>query len=243
MTLDDFVKKWDGKQCEVAGSVGAENQCVDLANAYIRDVLKLPIIEWTHAKDFWTVAGNQYDKIKNTPSAVPEKGDVIIWYNSPYGHIAICLEADKNKFKSFDQNWSLKQRCKIEGHYYNNVVGWLHPKGGNMEYKGLDLKNEESMKVAVDIFDDVVNQKLYVKKDKYDKLSQDYNKLKDSTEARIKAETDNREELSNMLAVENDWPKILENVGELLAAKENKKVEVVETGHSKICRMLAKVGL
>ncbi len=128
----------------------------------------------------------------------------------------------------------------------NNLIPFVKKlRGGSMsnDYKGLDLTNEDSMKVAVDTWDEVVNQKLYVKKDKYEKLSQDYNKLKDSTEARIKAETDNREELATMLAIDNDWPKILENVGELLAAKENKKVEVVETGHSKICRMLAKVGL
>jgi len=36
-------------------------------------------------------------------------------------------------------------------------------------YKGLDLSNPESMKVAVDVWDEVVNQKLYIKKAEVDK--------------------------------------------------------------------------
>ena len=37
-------------------------------------------------------------------------------------------------------------------------------------YKGLDLTNQDSMKVAVDIWDEVINQKTYVKSDDYNRL-------------------------------------------------------------------------
>jgi len=136
MILDDFIKKWNGKQCEVAGSANAKNQCVDLANAYIRDVLGLPIIEWTDAKDFPTKAGDKYNYIKNTPLGVPKRGDIIVWGSGAgggYGHIAIYLDGGVNTFTSFDQNWSVKEFCKIENHRYNNVIGWLRPKGESME--------------------------------------------------------------------------------------------------------------
>jgi len=33
MTLQEFIQKYNGKYCEVAGS--PQNQCVDLANAYL----------------------------------------------------------------------------------------------------------------------------------------------------------------------------------------------------------------
>ena len=159
MTLENFVKKYDNKFLEVAGSSNALNQCVDAANGYIKEVLGLPIIEWTNAKDFPSKAGDNYDYIKNTPTGVPEKGDLIVWgpgAGGGYGHIAVYLEGGVNSFKSFDQNWPTGTPCHIQGHYYNNVIGWLRPRITETEdeeyYQGLDLNNKESMKIAVDVW-------------------------------------------------------------------------------------------
>ena len=133
MNLYDFIEKWDGRFLEVAGSSNAKNQCVDLANGYIRDVLNLPIIEWTNAKDFPThlIAKEHFDYIKNTPEGVPEKGDLIIW-GGTYGHIAIFLSGDVNWFTSFDENWPTGSFCHKVDHAYTNVIGWLRPKGDSM---------------------------------------------------------------------------------------------------------------
>jgi hypothetical protein len=131
MTLSEFVDKYKGKFVEVAGSPGALNQCVDLVNAYIRDVLGLQIIEHTNAKDFITKAGAKYDAFLNTPTAIPLAGDVIIWNKNVgggAGHIGIFLEGDINSFKSFDQNWGNNKFSEIEEHGYKNVVGWLRAK-------------------------------------------------------------------------------------------------------------------
>lgn len=127
MTLQEFLIKWNGKYCEVAGSANAQNQCVDLANAYIRDVLGLPIIEWTNAIDFPSKGGDKYTYILNTPTGVPSEGDLVIWGNSP-GHIAIFLDGNANSFTSFDQNYPTGSPCHIQGHTYANVLGWMHPK-------------------------------------------------------------------------------------------------------------------
>ena len=106
-------------------------------------------------------------------------------------------------------------------------------------YKGLDLSNPESMKTTVDTWDDVVHKKLYVK-------ATEYASLKESSETRIKEEvkryTDFLEALSTKLGIAADEPKILENIAELLT-KESNKVAVVETSQSKLCRLLAKLGL
>lgn len=120
MTLDDFISKHDGKFLEVAGSQNALDQCVDLANGYIRDVLELPIIEWTNAKDFPSNASKK--------DGVPQKGDLVIWGGSIAGHIAIFLEGNANNFTSFDQNFPLGTPCHKQAHNYNNVLGWLRPK-------------------------------------------------------------------------------------------------------------------
>lgn len=137
MALDEFVKTWDGKKLEVAGSGtngDALYQCVDLANGYIRDVLYLPIIEWTNAVDFPSKAGSNYDYIVNDPTdpnQIPTKGDLVIWKPSP-GHIAVFLEKiDDNHFHSFDENFPLYSVCHIQEHDWTNVIGWLHPKTEN----------------------------------------------------------------------------------------------------------------
>jgi len=136
MNLDDLIEQNDGKQVEVAGSANAKFQCVDLANLYIRDVLGLPIIEWTNAKDFPSKAGDAYDYILNTPEAIVKRGDIVVWsgyVGGGCGHIAICIQdGELNSFVSFDENWSTPLRCKIEAHTYLYVKGWLRSKGGNM---------------------------------------------------------------------------------------------------------------
>jgi len=161
MTLDEFIKQHSGKYLEVAGSPGAENQCVDLANGYIRDVLRLPIIEWTNAKDFPSKAGSAYSWIPNTPEAIIQKGDIPVWRGNvagitgSAGHIAVAVSGDINRFTSFDQNFPTGSPCKLVTHTYTGVTGWLRAKAGggdgSMTYKGYDLSNAESMKVAVDV--------------------------------------------------------------------------------------------
>lgn len=129
MTLDEFVALHDGKFLEVAGSANAKNQCVDLANGYVRDVLHLPIIEWTNAVDFPKKAGNAYEYILNTPTGVPSKGDLVI-FAGDVGHISIFLEGTAKDFFSFDQNYPTGSPCHKQKHTYSNpkVLGWLHPK-------------------------------------------------------------------------------------------------------------------
>lgn len=51
------------------------------------------------------------------------------------------------------------------------------PESSNMSmYKGLDLSNEASMKVAVDVWDDVISQKQYFKKDEVEVLKSNISK-------------------------------------------------------------------
>lgn len=126
MSLDEFITKYNGEYVEVSGPT-APNQCVDLGNAYIREVLNLPIIEWTNAIDFPQRAGDKYDWILNTPTNIPVRGDLVIFYGV-YGHISIFLEGDVNEFWSFDQNFPQGSFCTVEKHKYDQVKGWLHPK-------------------------------------------------------------------------------------------------------------------
>lgn len=146
MTFDEFIKKHEGEFLEVAGSANAKNQCVDLANGYIRDVLNLPIIEWTNAKDFPERAGDSYEFIKNTPEFIPERGDIVVWngrVGGGAGHIAVIIEADINKFKSFDQNWPTGTPCHVQEHSYSNVKGFLRARNVSTDPDTIEVGLED----------------------------------------------------------------------------------------------------
>ena len=109
-------------------------------------------------------------------------------------------------------------------------------------YKGLDLSNKESMKVAVDVWKDVMDKK-YVK-------SEELEKLQKTTKIRIEKEEQRYKdfvfEINKLLNVGKDEPKILEAIRELLVVEEQEEsgeVELETPGHSRICNMLAKIGL
>lgn len=135
ITIDQFVAEHNGNQVEVTGSNNAKFQCVDLVNAYIRDVLGLPIVPWTNAQDFpLKCLPPQYEFIQNTEDNFPLKGDIPVWKSKDgIGHIAACIEdGNKKNFRSIDQNWSKKLFCTIETHVYSStnyqVIGWLRAK-------------------------------------------------------------------------------------------------------------------
>ena len=126
MTFSELMGILNGEYKETAGT-SARNQCVDLANAYIQFVLQLPIIEFANAKDFPAKAGDKYEYILNTPTGIPQEGDLVIW-GGIYGHIAIFIEGNANRFTSFDENYPTGSPCHVQEHDYKNVLGWLHPK-------------------------------------------------------------------------------------------------------------------
>ena len=131
MTLDEFVKKYDGKGIDYDGHFGY--QCMDLYRQYVKEVLEFPQSEPViGACNVWdTYLSAYYDRISNTPDGVPAKGDIIIWDCSAgggYGHIAVFLSGTVNSFTSLDQNWPEGSLVHKQRHTYSKVLGWLHPK-------------------------------------------------------------------------------------------------------------------
>ena len=163
MTTDEFVSKYNGKTIGYNGYVG---ECLSLVKQYIKEVygIEPPPSGVNSAWGYWTnfpnPLGQVFEKVPNTPNGVPKKGDIIIWNSAVgggYGHIAIFIEGNASSFKSFDQNWGGRQ-AHIQGHYYNNVLGWLTPRS-NMN--GLKLFDNNGQVWAV--FD---NKQFYVENPK-----------------------------------------------------------------------------
>ena len=153
MTLQQFLEQNNGKYVEVAGSPNATNQCVDLANLYLRDVLNHTIVEWTNAVDFPSKL-TDFQYILNTPTGVPQEGDLVIW-GGTYGHIAICIEATTTNLKVFEQNNPLGSPCHVGSHGYSNVLGWLHSKSmltDTIQVNKTDFENLVTKSTKYDAF-------------------------------------------------------------------------------------------
>lgn len=137
MTFDSFVKRYIGKAVDYDGVAGV--QCVDLVKLYLYNVFGIRAGAWGNARDYWldfsshpTMTAN-FIKIKNTPSFIPKKGDIVVFSGdistkNNYGHIAIATgEGDTNTFYSYDSNWNKKEMQKVK-HTYYALYGVLRPK-------------------------------------------------------------------------------------------------------------------
>jgi hypothetical protein len=156
MTLNQFITKYQGKFVEYHSfDPNAKYQCVDLANQYIVDVLGLTPIIGTNAQDFPKKAGSQWNYIENTPSGVPEKGDLVIFKSADgVGHISIFLQGSTSLFTSFDQNYPTGSPCKTVQHNYRNVIGWMRPKKESMSTITIEQKVFEELVGKASKFDE-----------------------------------------------------------------------------------------
>lgn len=131
MTIDSFVLRYNNT------TVG-DGQCVALIKAYERDVFNFVqyyglqyAYQWY--TDYFNNQGLQdhYD-IYSLSDGLPSKGDLVVWSRAAgggAGHIEIVLSnISPTGFTSFGQNW-VPNTCAISNHNWNNVLGYLKPKG------------------------------------------------------------------------------------------------------------------
>jgi len=108
------------------------DQCVDLVQQYNKVIVGGPFLTGQAAKDIWeTYPREFYERIENAADNYPQQGDIIIWGKDygPSGHIAICLNADVNRFSAFSQNDPSGARSIVREYKdYYGVLGWLRPK-------------------------------------------------------------------------------------------------------------------
>ena len=181
ISLDEFIEKYKGKSVGYPNDNYFKGECLSLVKWYIKEVFGIdpPASGCNGARCYWSIFPSPLDsifeKVPNRPDLVPKKGWVAVWDGSVgggAGHIGIVADdkATKSTFNSFDSNWGSKT-AQIVTHNYNNVYGFLVPKGNNMSdmYNGYDLSNRESMKVAVDVLVRVQKGE-FVEKSKLDEL-------------------------------------------------------------------------
>lgn len=134
MSYDEFEKKYLGKAVDYDGVAGV--QCVDLFDRYIKDCFGITGVWCVGAKDLYSkfdsypALVNAFDRIPNTEDLVVKKGDVVIWGNGTWGHVAIGNgEGNKDWFRSLEENtMGLHESAQIVKHDFSGVLGVLRPK-------------------------------------------------------------------------------------------------------------------
>lgn len=133
MTLQQFIATWSGKFIPSRG--GITGQCVSMVQKWAEDngVTGTPVFPVAAAKDMPGTRKDFFDWIPNTPTGVPQAGDIVVWGNQvgQYGHTAIFIDGNAQSFRSFDQNWPVGTAAHIQQHNYNGVLGWLRFKKPN----------------------------------------------------------------------------------------------------------------
>ena len=132
---EDFIAQTIGKSIKYKDSHVSSYECTDYAAKYNNEVVGAPnVSDGNGAKDWFNNAPDAfYIKIKNTATAKPQAGDLVVWNNGKYGHIGIAngegIVQGKSTdwFVSYDQNWSGRYVQKIH-HDFGGVVGFLRPK-------------------------------------------------------------------------------------------------------------------
>lgn len=133
MNYNEFINTYIGKSFDYDGVAGV--QCVDLIKMYLNKVFGFKPGSWGNAKDYYENFNNlpikdSFTRIANTPSFIPQKGDIVVWgtgLGNKYGHIAIATgEGNTSRFYSHDLNWGSKTVHKVE-HTYKGFLGVLRP--------------------------------------------------------------------------------------------------------------------
>jgi len=153
MTLKEFMEKWKNTPVDWDGVY--PNQCMDLLHAYVYDVLELKdatILAAPNAKSVYENFrwGMYFDRIDNTPHAVPEEGDIIFWGGGEWGHVAIFLEGNVNDFISFDANYPIGTLPHEQYHTYFEVLGWLRIKDSGLDQLSILQKEIDALETNLE---------------------------------------------------------------------------------------------
>lgn len=263
MTIDQFITKYEGKKVDWDGAYGG--QCVDLFRQYLNDVLNFPQPRGVvGAADFWTNYDsdpnlkNNFQKIANSPTGVPAKGDVMVWnkkVGGGFGHISIFLEGNVNLFTSLDQNWPTLSKVTKTVHDYANVYGWLRPNkpenngtGGQMN---IDPKLFEELVGKSTKFDEFVNAGYSDPKavsEEIEKLKKSRKDLEKALETTEKALADKALYVTDLESERETLKKQIRDLKEELEAPNGAvdpthfadQLAVLETGHDRIYDQMAR---
>lgn len=130
MTLEKFVKQYEGKKIDYDGYYGA--QCVDLVRLYIHSVWSLPqpqnLISAYEAYTRWLRCGDGFNEISWKNLTKIARGDIVVFPptdTNPHGHIAIVLDVADDEVLCFEQNGFTQKGAEQTRRPLKSVFGCL----------------------------------------------------------------------------------------------------------------------
>lgn len=206
-TLKSFIQKWDGKYLE-SWDRNNLNQCTDLVLEWLKtigrgDIIPLGIL---NAYEIYnpnhTKLKKYFDFIPNTPNAIPDEGDIVVWkkaYNGGAGHTGVATgRADIMSFDAFVQNDPIGSKSHVKKYKYTNVAGWLR-------YKlPIDMKDPltECLAQHQPLVDEIREKDILIAKMKLDFKATE-KRLKDEKDKALKKKEFEIEKLNKILAESN----------------------------------------
>lgn len=139
-----------------------------------------------------------FQVIKNTKEFIPQPGDIFIYGGDKFGHTGIITEANGSLFNSIDQNWFNANLEKgspaafVEDHDYKNFLGVVRPPYEDAD-KGVTTKSTKIETINQTINYKMPNRSGDVKgvvihnTASSSTAKQDYNNLKNASQARYEA--------------------------------------------------------
>lgn len=131
MTLNQFITQYTGK-AGVGDTPENKGQCVGLIEVWLDNLgLNTPHLYGNAKALLQNADPSKFDIIPNSPTNVPQAGDVIVWgasWGNGYGHTGIFCSGDVNSFSCFQQNDPTGSTPHAKTYSYTGVIGWLHPK-------------------------------------------------------------------------------------------------------------------
>lgn len=212
MTFQEFLEKYNGQQ-NVGNTTENKGECVGLVMKWVEE-LGLPHI-WGHAKDLFANADEDfYEKILNTPDAIPKAGDIVVLGSGygTYGHTAIATgTGDLKTLECFSQNDPLESNCHLKTYKYDHVTGWLRPKVSQNDALNNELRaqrdtnwnlyqQEREAKIALETQIDQKNKTILVMEKRIEDKDGEIKSLSESLQSLVQKNTDLGNEVVSLKA-------------------------------------------
>lgn len=132
--VNAFVRKYNNTYVNADSSY--PNQCVDLVQAYMREVDGVTNPVSANAKDYWNNprVEQHYQQI-TAGLALAQPGDIAVFNgkpSNPPGHIAIVLRDNMSSLTVFHQNYPKGSKSIVATIPKTNLLGYLRKKGSNI---------------------------------------------------------------------------------------------------------------
>lgn len=131
MTADEFFSKWEGTGYKQNDALGF--QCVAYYYKYCDEMGAKRNAPVGHARRIWEADlydKNFWNKVPNTPTGVPKKGDVVLFKampGNPSGHVGIFVSGDAKSMVLSNQDGYKNVPAFRSNWKYTYALGWLTP--------------------------------------------------------------------------------------------------------------------